>query len=77
MKRLSTTIQGVQGRQTKTQAAGYVAICTDGDKLLSVDNFTGTGERYHQRENLVICIYDGQNCIFEGTHEKLILKLKA
>jgi hypothetical protein len=76
MKRLSTTTQGIKGGNTKTTTIGYAMICMDGDKAISIDNYSGHGEFFRQRVNPVICIFESQNCIFEGTHEQLISKLK-
>lgn len=75
MKRLSVTTQGIKGGQSKTSTQGYAMFCTNGDKLLSIDNFHGSGMDYKQREEPVICIFNDQNCIFEGTHKQLIEKL--
>ena len=77
MKTLSAFTQGVKGGSSKGQNHGYIAVRLGMDKILAVDNYTGSGERYKQREEPVICIFDkgGFNCIFEGTHEQLILKL--
>lgn len=73
MKRLSVEIQGVKGGNTKTQKIGYGMINVNEEKVISVDNFSGSGDTYQQRENPIICIFDDTNeCIFEGTHQQLV-----
>jgi len=76
MKTLSAFTQGIKGGKSKQEKHGYASLQFDGNKVLSIDNFTGIGERYKQRENPIVCIFDGFNCIFEGTHEQLINRLK-
>jgi hypothetical protein len=75
MKTLSTIQQGITGGGSKMYKIGYVAMFTGNDKTISIDNFSGRGEEYKQRDQPIVCIFDGQNCIFEGTHEQLIQKL--
>ena len=69
-KNLSLYTQGIKGGHT-----GYANICLDSEKIISVDNFKGHSDNYTQRENPVICIFDGEDVVFEGTHEQLIKKL--
>ncbi len=76
MKKLSTNTIGVHGGNTKIQNQGYVAVYSGNDKILSVDNYNGSGDTYVQREEPVICISDGEYCIFEGTHKQLIDLIK-
>lgn len=76
MKTLSIYTNGVKGTGVKEQKLGYVSAYSGNDKIMSIDNYSGAGESYKQRENPVICIFDGMDCIFEGTHEQLINKLK-
>jgi len=67
---LQVTRQGVQGRNAKTEAAGYANLCvkTNGCTLveISADNFTGSGNDYKKRENILIRI----NWNDKGDHKK-------
>jgi hypothetical protein len=78
MKALSLFTQGIKGGQTKEAKQGYFSVFLGNTKLLFVDNYRGYGENYIQREEPVIgiCGNDGE-CIFEGTHDQLIQKLKS
>jgi len=78
MKTLSINTIGIKGGATKSQNTGYLSAYSGNDKIMSIDNYKGSGDTYEQREKPVICIFDLKdtgNCIFEGTHEQLIEKL--
>jgi hypothetical protein len=76
MDKLSIYKIGVKGGEGKTETTGFVSSYIGNKKILSIDNFNGSGDTYKQRENPIICISDGEYCIFEGTHEQLIERLK-
>ena len=76
MKTLSINTIGVKGGANKSQNTGYVSAYSGNDRIMSIDNYKGSGETYEQREEPIICISDGEYCIFEGTHKQLIEKLK-
>lgn len=75
MKDLFVSTQGVRGGNTTTNKKGFVSIFLGNDKLLSVDNFHGSGLDYKQRENPIICIFDGEEVVFEGTKQQLLHRL--
>lgn len=75
MKKLTTLTEGVRGGARKNSTVGYLAAWSDNQKMLSVDNFHGSGNDYKQREEPIIYIFDGDNCIFEGTYKQLIEKI--
>lgn len=77
MKNLKIGYQGVKGGNTKQNIVGYTALFLNSDKIISVDNFKGSSDNYMQRVEPVICIFDGEDVVFEGTHEQLVKKLKA
>lgn len=80
MKNLQINTQGIQGKQiTRTQRVGFIALFSDSEKIISVDNYNGYGNTYKQMKEPVICIFgEGQNdCIFEGSHEQLVELIKA
>ena len=78
MKRLTIQTQGVKGGDSKTTEKGYLMVCADGDKILSVDNYKGFGETYTTLETPIICIFgENKNVIFEGTHKQLIAMLSV
>jgi hypothetical protein len=74
MKNLQVGVQGVKGGNVKQQKVGYAAIFVGSDKIVSVDNYNGTGDNYIQREQPIISIFgeDSHDCIFEGTHTQLV-----
>jgi hypothetical protein len=74
MKSVTINTQGIKGGLHKMQSVGYVALFSDSEKIISVDNFSGFGDTYRQMKEPIICIFgDGQNdCIFEGTHAQLV-----
>jgi len=76
MKTLSINTIGIKGGATKSQNTGYVSAYSGNDKIMSIDNYKGSGETYEQREEPIICISDGEYIIFEGTHKQLINRLK-
>jgi hypothetical protein len=75
MKNLSITTIGVKGGQSKNKNTGYISAYSGNEKIMSIDNYKGSGDTYIQREEPIICISDGEYCIFEGTHKQLIEKL--
>ena len=76
MKRLTTYTQGIRGGKAQTKEQGYIMLSTNGDKMLSVDNFFGSGGNYEQRPEPIIVIFNNGEVAFEGTHQQLIEKLK-
>ena len=76
MKDLSFRRIGVQGKlNNENKKVGYIGVFSKSEKIISVDNYSGRGDTYQQRDEPIICIFDGEDCIFEGTHEQLIKKL--
>jgi len=78
MKNLSITTIGIKGGIAKNQNTGYISAYSGNAKIISVDNYKGSGNSYEQREKPVICIFNTEgtgDCIFEGTHEQLTEKL--
>jgi len=75
MKTLQINTIGIKGGATKSQNTGYLSAYSGNDKIMSIDNYKGSGDTYEQREKPLIYIFDGEYCIFEGTHEQLIEKL--
>lgn len=73
MKTLKIGVQGIKGGNVTGKVIGYTAIFSNGEKIISVDNFKGSANDYKQRSEPVICVFgENQNdCIFEGTHEQL------
>lgn len=83
MKTLSISTQGVHGKQFKSEKRGLIRVYQDNSRMLSIDNFYGSGGNYLQRPEPIITIFDGLNppnekVVFEGTQSQLVeLLLKA
>lgn len=76
MKSLSITTQGVKGGNTKTQGIGYVLACIDNhEQRISIDNFSGQGSTYKQREEPLIEIIENGKILSSGTFNELKDKL--
>ena len=75
MKTLSISTIGIRGGMSKSQNTGYISAYSGNDKILSIDNYKGSGDTYEQRNEPIICISNGEYIIFEGTHEQLINRL--
>lgn len=70
-------MQGERGTAPKTSTQGVIYVYSDRSKLLSIDNFHGSGNNYEQRAEPIIVIYDGldspnEKVVFEGTHSQLV-----
>lgn len=77
MKDLLITTVGIKGGAVKQQRMGFISAWSGNEKIMSVDNYVGFGDTYKQRETAIICIFNNGDCIFEGTHEQLLNKLKS
>jgi len=77
MKNLSITTQGIKGGTTKTQKVGYtlIELRHDQDRIV-VDDFTGMGNSYRQRELSEIRIIQNGNILFSGDKYELFEILK-
>ena len=76
MKSVRITTEGLKfGKEVKD--VRYTALFSDGEKIISVDNFKGVSDNYMQRIEPVICVFgkDRSDVVFEGTHDQLVALL--
>ena len=81
MTNLYITKDGVQGRSSHTEKVGVVLVSTmdnpnrgDIKRILSVDNFSGYGDDYVQREEPEISVF-GDGVTYKMNHRQLLSKL--
>ena len=77
MKNITITTQGIKGGKTKTANVGYALIELRHEQdRITIDDFTGTGQRYKQRELQHIEIINNGKVIFSGNKFELFEILK-
>ena len=75
MKNLNLLTQGRKGgKQSPIRNVGYILASYDRSKI-SVDNYSGHGDTYKQREEPHIFIEHEGKTLFEGTMQELKAKL--
>jgi len=69
--------QSIKGGNSKTTEVGYILISLRHNQdRISIDDFTGHGDSYKQREQQEIMIIENGNMLFSGTKYELFEILK-
>lgn len=77
MGNIIVTTQGVKGGNTTEKKVGYTKIeLRHIEDTIVIDDFSGGGDTYKQREQTEIRIYQNGNMLFQGSKDDLYEILK-
>ena len=72
MNEIFVDIQGIKGGRVHTKKIGQMEVYADNKKIIAVDNYSGFGSTYTQRDEPIIVIYGvGSSVLFSGSYDKL------